>query len=177
MKIQLSSLVLIPILLGAPEAFSQTDQMIGTLAEEIEKSKELKDRVKLLVYANAEWTGEIHDGDYVTHLIEGTGNKVFLIPCGQTDSISVSISSTNNNNFDAYLLKDGIILAYSESTYFFQEQPLDCSAVGEFQIESESMMNSNYVFAAIVLIMATIVSTAFVKKYQTLRQEKKSTYK
>ncbi|MHA7646734.1 hypothetical protein [Nitrosopumilus sp. S4] len=169
MKIKLFVMLLIPILFMIPSAFSQTESLIGSLAEELEKSKELDDRIKLLVYTDAEWTAEIHDGDYITHTVEEVGSKVLLIPCGQTNLISITVNSMNEQYLDIYLVKTGMVLSYSENTSFFQEQSLDCSAIGEFQMEKKDLLDLNYLYVIIGPIIGITAVVLFVRKSRNIK--------
>lgn len=155
------------------DSFVQADPIVGSLAEEIEKSRDLDARVKLLIYSDSEWNGEIQDGDYVTHTIEGKGNDLFIIPCGQTDVISVTIHSPNGQKFDAYLIKEAMILAYSENTLFFQETALNCSETGVFQEQSHELPpydNSvDQIMGVIILIAIAVIGTSILLNYRKKR--------
>lgn len=173
MKKEIGILLLVTSLSIIPNSYSQTDPppLIENLGIELEKSNEIADRVVMVIYSQTEWSGEIHDGDYVSYMVEGTGDQVLEIPCGQTNVISVAINSGNDEQFDIYLIKEGKILEYAEDTLVFQTQGMSCFKEGIAQQSYPvSYMNYSYV---IIPIIGGLIILAIILRSQKNKQELK----
>lgn len=175
MKKEIAALLLVTSLGIMPNSHSQTESspLIENLGTELEKSKENTDRVKMAIYSQTEWSGEIQDGNYVSHTVEGMGDKVLEISCGQTNIISVAINSGNNEDFDIYLIKEGEILEYSEDTLVFQTQGLSCFKEGVSQ-QSESGPYTDYSYAIIPIIIGIIIAVIILKSQKNKSELKQN---
>ena len=153
------TLLLIIFTISTSYVYAQ-ESGVKSLAEEIANSKtENQSKAILLIYTESKWTGEIHDGDYVTHMINGIGDDKFAIPCGQTGMISISINQEyDGNNMEIYVIKEGNILRdqiITEPEIFFEDS-INCS-LETISLDVDESVHTEYYMVGVAAALAIII--------------------
>jgi hypothetical protein len=155
---------------------AQSDIPIQSLSQEIENSKTVNDdKIILLVYTDLNWIGEIQDGDYVSHLINGEGNSKYSISCGETNVVSISINpGSNKGNMDVYLIKDGKILEdqFISTPGEAFESSISCLEPEEFQSQDAEAFNKFDYLLVVSSVIAVIVIFIIIRYRYFIKQNK-----
>ena len=175
MKIAVLLIILFIIGAGITNVAAQNVN-VANLPEELDNSKNANDnKVILLIYTKTQWSGKIQDGDYVTYKIEGTGNDRLEIACGETNVISATINPKSGSDMKVYLIKNGEILESkaisNQGTKF--ESSIDCNSTNDIENrDSEDVIERNYFFAGIGMIISTVIVIIILKKQPVLGPRK-----
>lgn len=165
------AVILLLIFTTTTKSFAQTENEY--LAKEIQNSKQLNpNKVLLSVYTDSRWSGEIQDGDYISHKIGNIGSDRFQISCGESNTISIHIYPIlEGQSLSAFVIKNGKILANQKLSTPGQafDVTIDCLYEGKFQ-ESNFDIQS-YIIVGIILAAVIAGSAIFVTKKHLLKNK------
>jgi len=143
------------------DTFAQIEFPVENLAQELENSKNLDEgKVILIIYGESKWIGQIHDGDYVTHMIEGQGNEKFTVSCGETNIVSFSMTREETiDEFEIYILKDGQILESDADIPpgDLREYTVNCLQTSEFQVQDVTHQGYKYYLIGVVAVIVVVI--------------------
>lgn len=161
-----SAIVVLAIISSLTSAYAQ-EIPVQDLTEEIKNSK-TTDRVVILVYSNTEWLGNIQDGNYITHNIQGAGNDKFLVNCGDSNTISYSITTSSADLVEVYTLYQGNIVDYQTNS---ESGKIITSTIS--CIEINSIFENNTIYYTIPIIIAIVVAIFFIIKKKPISGPRK----
>ena len=157
MKIKQIFVVVLILELSLASVWAQ-ELPVQNLKEEIQNSK-TTDKAVILVYSNTEWSGEIQDGNYVTYNIQGSNNDKFLVNCGNTNTITYSVTVLDSGSIEIYTIMQGNITdhqAISESGAIIKSS-VSCT-------ETISIMQTYLIYAIAIIIAIAVTIILILKK-------------